>query len=94
LKKIEKENYKNNFNSNKYEVYTAVARCFSNILDAMVLENLNLSSDKIGRPPFWYNEADLDFCRQSPTCAVSCVYFNHIICTLDIDVFNLQIILG
>jgi hypothetical protein len=79
LEKIEKQNYKNNFRNNNDEVCTAVARCFPNILDAMVLENLNLSSDKIGRPPFWSNEADLDFCHQSPTYAVSCVYFNHIL---------------
>ena len=60
-------------------VCTAVARCFPNILDAMVLENLNLSSDKIGRPTFWSNEAGLDLYNQSRTCAVSCVYVNHIL---------------
>jgi hypothetical protein len=32
--------------SNNYEVCTAVALCFLNILDVMVLENINLSSDR------------------------------------------------
>jgi hypothetical protein len=32
-----------------------VARSIPNILDAMVLENINLSEDKIGRPPLWSN---------------------------------------
>jgi hypothetical protein len=48
-KKIAKK-YKNNLRSNNYVVCTAVARCFPNILDVMVLENINLYSDKIGRP--------------------------------------------
>jgi hypothetical protein len=34
-----------------YEIGTAVAHCFPNILDAIILENLKLSEDKIGRPP-------------------------------------------
>jgi hypothetical protein len=50
-----------------------VALYFLNILDAMVLENMNLSSDKIGRPPLWSN----DFCHQSATKAVSSAYFNR-----------------
>jgi hypothetical protein len=54
-----------------------IARCFPSVLDVMVLENINLSSDKTGRPPLWSNEADLDFCHQTPTYAVSSVYFNH-----------------
>jgi hypothetical protein len=32
---------------NNYEVCTAVARCFQNILDVVVLENVNLSEDEI-----------------------------------------------
>jgi hypothetical protein len=31
---------------NNHEVCTAVALCFPNILDVMVLENINLSSDR------------------------------------------------
>jgi hypothetical protein len=38
--------HKNNLRSNNYEVCTAVALCFPNILDVMVLENINLSSDR------------------------------------------------
>jgi hypothetical protein len=40
-----------NLSSNNYEIHvcTAVARCFPNILDVMVLENVNLFSDKIER---------------------------------------------
>jgi hypothetical protein len=34
----------------EYEICTAVAHCFPNILDAIVLENINLSEDKIERP--------------------------------------------
>jgi hypothetical protein len=46
LKKICRKNYKNHLRSNNYEVCTAVALCCPNILDVMVLENINLSSDK------------------------------------------------
>jgi hypothetical protein len=37
------EKNKNQLRKNNYEVRTAVARCFSNILDVVVLENINLS---------------------------------------------------
>jgi hypothetical protein len=40
-----KKNYKNDLRSNNYEVCTELARCFPIILDAMVLENINLSED-------------------------------------------------
>jgi hypothetical protein len=70
-------NYKNNLKSNINEVCTAVARCSPNILDVIVLECVNLSSDKIGRPLLWSNETELDFCYQSLIYAVSRVYFNH-----------------
>jgi hypothetical protein len=43
----------------------------------MVLENIKMSSDKIGRPPSWSNEADYDFCHQLTSYAVSSVYLNH-----------------
>jgi hypothetical protein len=39
LKKNCRENYKNHLKCNNYEVCTAVARCFPNISDVMVLEN-------------------------------------------------------
>jgi hypothetical protein len=67
LKKIFNKNYKNHLRSNNYEVCTAVALCFPNILDIMALENVNLSSYKIGQPPLWSNETDSDFCHLSPT---------------------------
>jgi hypothetical protein len=67
LEKNLQKNYKNHLIRNNYEVCTAVARCFPNILDGMVLEYINLSEDKIGRPPLWSNEVDLDFCHQSAT---------------------------
>jgi hypothetical protein len=46
-----RKNYKIHLNlrSNNHEVCTAVVHCFPNILDAIVLENMNLSEDKIGR---------------------------------------------
>ena len=43
----------------------------------MALENVNLSSDKIGRPSLWSNETDLDFCHQSATQAVNSANFSH-----------------
>jgi hypothetical protein len=58
-------------------VCTAVALCFPNILDVTVLENLNLSDDKIGRPPSWSNDTDMDFCHLSVIYAVSSVYFDR-----------------
>jgi hypothetical protein len=58
-------------------VCTAVqARCFPNILDVIVRENVNLCEDEIGRPQVWANETELDFCHQSLIYAVSSVYFN------------------
>jgi hypothetical protein len=42
----QKKTYKNNLRSNNYKVYTDVALCFPNILDGMILENMNLSSDR------------------------------------------------
>jgi hypothetical protein len=47
-KKNCRKNYKNHPRSNNYEVCTAVAPCFPNVLDVMALENVNLSSNKIG----------------------------------------------
>jgi hypothetical protein len=41
LKKICRKKYKNRLGRNDYEVCTAVARCFPNILDVIVLENIN-----------------------------------------------------
>jgi hypothetical protein len=42
LKKFCRKNYKNHLRRNNYEVCTAVARCFPNILDGIILENINL----------------------------------------------------
>jgi hypothetical protein len=39
-KKLQK-NYKNHLRSNNYEVCKAVAFCFPNILDVLVLESIN-----------------------------------------------------
>jgi hypothetical protein len=66
-KKLQKKPYKNHMKRTSYEVCAAVARCFPNILDVMVFENVNLSSDEIGLPPLWSNEKDFDFCHHSPT---------------------------
>jgi hypothetical protein len=41
LKKFCRKNYKNHLRRNNYEVCTAVARCFPNVLDVIVLENIN-----------------------------------------------------
>jgi hypothetical protein len=50
-KKISRKNYKNHLRSDNYEA--AVTLCFPNILSVMVLENVNLSEEKIsvGRRP-------------------------------------------
>jgi hypothetical protein len=61
LKKFAEKNYQNHLRSNNYEVCTAVALCFPNILGVMVHENVNLSENKIGRPPVWSNDTDVDF---------------------------------
>jgi hypothetical protein len=61
--KIAEKNYKNHLRSNDYEVYRAVAHCFPNILDTMVLENINLSEDKIAQSAMWSNETELNFCH-------------------------------
>jgi hypothetical protein len=47
LEKICRKNCKNHLRGNNYEVcmYNCSTRCFPNILDAMVLENINLSKD-------------------------------------------------
>jgi hypothetical protein len=78
-KKICKKNYQNQLRSYNYEVCTAVALCFSNIFGVMVLENIDLSEDKIGRPPVWSNDTDVDFCHQlvEYKYAVSNVYFKY-----------------
>ena len=55
LKKVRRKNYKNHLRSNNnYEICTAAAHCFPNILGAImaiVLEHLYLSENKVGRPP-------------------------------------------
>jgi hypothetical protein len=43
FKKFAEKNYKNHLRSNNYEVCTTAARCFPNIFDAMVLENIKMS---------------------------------------------------
>jgi hypothetical protein len=50
-KKFAEKAIKIHLGSNNYEICTAVAHYFPNILDIMVLENVNLSSGKIGQPP-------------------------------------------
>jgi hypothetical protein len=76
-KKFWRKNYKNNLRSNNYVVCTAVALCLSNILDVKVIHNVNLSEDKIGRPPLWSNDTDVDICHQSVIYAVSSTHFNR-----------------
>jgi hypothetical protein len=41
--KFAEKTMKNHLRSNNHQVCTAVARCFPNILDVMVLENIKLS---------------------------------------------------
>jgi hypothetical protein len=78
LKKFCRKNYRNHLRRNNYEVCTAVARRFPNILDVIVLENIKISLQiKIGRPPYWSNDRDLVFCHQSFIYAFSSVYFNR-----------------
>jgi hypothetical protein len=58
LGKLCRKNYKNHIRSNNYEVCTAVALCFPNILDVMVFENINLSSDR-NRATLWSNDTHI-----------------------------------
>jgi hypothetical protein len=74
LKKNCRKNYKNHLRSNNYEVCTAVALCFPNILDLMVIENTHLSSDRNRVTLLWSNDADLDFCHRLYT--MSAVYIS------------------
>jgi hypothetical protein len=76
-KKNCRKNYKNHLRINNHEICTAVALCFPNVLDVMVLQNVNLSEDKIERPPLWSNDTDVGFCHQSVIYAVSSVYFKR-----------------
>jgi hypothetical protein len=76
---------KNNFRRNNHEVCTAVTRCFPNILDVMIVENINLPEDTIGRPPLSYCRIDLDFCHLSAIYSCQqCVFQQHVnfICPL------------
>jgi hypothetical protein len=86
FEKICRKEYKNHLRSNNYEVCTAVARCFPNILDAIVLENIKLSEDKIRRPPLWSNDlSSIAYIR-----CQQCIFQPHVnlICTLDLDGFS------
>jgi hypothetical protein len=90
---LQKKTYENNLRSNNYAVRTSVARCFSDNLDVMVFENVNLSSDKIGRSPLWANETELGIHYQSfihAANSVQCIFQQHVNfrCTLDLEVFN------
>jgi hypothetical protein len=54
-----------------------IARCLPNILDSLVLENIILFEDKIGRLPMWSNETESDFnCHQSLIYTLSAVYIS------------------
>jgi hypothetical protein len=46
LNKFCRKNYKNHLRCKNYEVCTAVAVSFPNIVDVMVHENIHLSSDR------------------------------------------------
>jgi hypothetical protein len=74
IEKVSRKHYKNHLRSNNYEVCTAVAHCFLNILDAIGLENINLSEDKIELTALLSNETELYFCRQLFIYGVSSVY--------------------
>jgi hypothetical protein len=88
LRKCCRKNYKNHLRSNNFEVCTAVAHCFPNILDVIVLENINWSEDEISRPPYCSNERDLVVY----VCFQQCIFQPHVnfIGTLDAEVFNFR----
>jgi hypothetical protein len=63
-KQIADKNYENHLRNINYELCIAVALCFPNILDIMVLKNVNLS-------PLWSNDTDVDFChRREPSSMI------------------------
>jgi hypothetical protein len=95
LEKFCRKNYKNHPRSNNYEVCTAVARCFPNILDVMVLENVNLSSDRNWATVVWYNDTAVQISILSSVIYIRCqqcifqLYVNFIQCMyMDLAVFN------
>jgi hypothetical protein len=83
LKKNCRQNYKNPLRKNNYEVCTAVASCFPNMLNVVVLENINLSEDKIGHLPLWYNETYLLLSTFGYIGCNQCIFQPHLtfICT-------------
>jgi hypothetical protein len=80
--------YKNHPKSNNYKVCTAVAHCSPNILDAIVLENMNFSKNRIGPPALWSTETELDFCHESLIYASICVYFNYTLIHMSIGLIG------
>jgi hypothetical protein len=90
-KHFAEKNYENHLRSINHEVCTAAARSPPNILDALVLENIILSEDKIGWLPMWYNETESDFCHQSFIYGVSSVLFQphvNFMRKFELEVFN------
>jgi hypothetical protein len=78
--------------------YVYVACCFPNISDIMVLENINLSEDKIGRLPFWSKAIQTwisVICQllYTCTCTLLSVYnfqpHVNFICILDLEDYML-----
>jgi hypothetical protein len=82
----------NHLRNKNYEVCTAVAHCFPSILDVMILENINLCSDEMGRPPLQSNEKKtwISVIRRLYMLSAVYIFQPHVnfICALDIAVFN------
>jgi hypothetical protein len=84
------KNLQNNLRSNNHEVCTAVAHCFPNTFDAIVIENINLSEDKIGQSALWSNEtvgflSTVAYIRSQQCIFQSLVNF---ICILNLEVMT------
>jgi hypothetical protein len=73
-----KKKYKNPLRSNNYEVCTAVALCFLENLDVMVLEDMNLSEDKIGQPPLWSNDQTWFLSSVNYIHCQQCIFQPHV----------------
>jgi hypothetical protein len=88
-KTFAEKNYKNNLRSNNYGVCTVVARCFPNIFDVIVLENLTFSSDKNRATAVvvYFSVISRLYIR-----CQQCIFQPHVnficTCTLDLEVFN------
>jgi hypothetical protein len=89
-KKLQKNIYMNYFRRNNYKIRTAVVHCFPKVLDAIVLENINLPEDKIWRSALWSKQSSISVISRLYILCQHCIFQPNVnfICTYDLEVFN------